>query len=262
MAPLAGVARVEAVGRHGESVLPLFRDASLGPLVRLGLAGETTETVELPHTTPGADRAIWLEVRCVPWRDAEGQVAGAAAFFTDVSDPQRRALLLHAMEAIGQSLTSSLDLNEVLDTIVGKALEVMGAESAMVVLGDTASSEFRVMRAAGRLSQQYAGGGAIPIGGGPISVAVREGRTVATRNLLTDPRLWLEPARRADIEREGFKAAAAAPLAAKDRIPRAPGGHHWTERTFGSERIAPLEFLAKQAAIGFRNASLYEAEHT
>jgi len=171
----------------------LFRDASLGPLVRRALAGETPETVELPHTTPGADRPIWLEARCVPWRDAEGQVAGAAAFFTDVSDPQRRALLLHAMEAIGQSLTSSLDLNEVLDTIVGKALEVMGAESAMVVLGDTASTEFRVMRAAGRLSQQYAGGGTIPIGGGPISVAVREGRTVATRNLLTDPRLWLEP---------------------------------------------------------------------
>ena len=79
---------------------------------------------------------MWLEARCVPWRDAEGGVAGVAAFFVDVSDPQRRALLLHAMEAIGQSLTSSLDLNEVLDTIVGKALEVMGAKSAMVVLGD------------------------------------------------------------------------------------------------------------------------------
>jgi len=261
MEHLTGVTRIDAVGRHAESVLPLFRDASLGPLVRRALAGETPETVELPHTTPGADRPIWLEARCVPWRDAEGQVAGAAAFFTDVSDPQRRALLLHAMEAIGQSLTSSLDLNEVLDTIVGKALEVMGAESAMVVLGDTAASEFRVMRAAGRLSQQYAAVGAIPIGGGPISVAVREGRTVATRNVLTDSKLWLAPARRADIEREGFKAAAAAPLAVKDRILGALVVHYWTERTFGSEETAALEFLAKQAAIAIRNASLYEAEH-
>ena len=56
----------------------------------------------------------------MPWRDGEGVVTGVAAFFIDVSDPQRRALLLHAMEAIGQSLTSSLDLNEVLDTIVGQ----------------------------------------------------------------------------------------------------------------------------------------------
>src|SRR5438128_1113987 len=117
------------------------------------------------------------------------------------------------------------------------------------------------MRAAGRLSQHDAVVGAIPIGGGPISVAVREGRTVATRNVRTDPKLWLAPARRADIEREGFKAEAAAPLAAKDRILGALVVHYWTEHTFGSEEIAALEFLAKQAAIAIRNASLYEAEH-
>src|SRR4030095_16235440 len=37
--------------------------------------------------------------------------------------------------------------------------------------------------------------------------------------------------------------------------------HYWTERSFGSEEIAALEFLAKQAAIAIRNASLYEAAH-
>ena len=63
-----------------------------------------------------------MKARCAPWRDGEGAVTGAVAFFSDVSDHQRHALLLLAMEAIGQSLTSSLDLNEVLDTIVNKAL--------------------------------------------------------------------------------------------------------------------------------------------
>jgi PAS domain S-box-containing protein len=261
MEHLTGVRRADAVGRNAEAVLPLFRDPSLAPLVQRALAGETPAAVELPHTAPGEERVLWLEARCVPWRDGDGAVAGVAAFFVDVSDPQRRALLLHAMEAIGQSFTSSLDLNEVLDTIVGKALEVMGAESAMVVLGDTGATEYRVMRAAGRLSGEYAVIGSIPVGGGPISVAVREARTVATRNILTDSKLWLAPARRADIEREGFKATAAAPLAAKDRILGALVVHYWSERTFGSEEIAALEFLAKQAAIAIRNASLYEAEH-
>ena len=261
MEHLTGVLQADAVGRNVETVLPLFRDPLLAPLARRALLGETPETVELPHVSPGDDRTLWIEARCVPWRDEEGRVVGVAAFFNDVSDPQRRALLLHAMEAIGQSLTSSLDLNEVLDTIVGKALEVMGAESAMVVLGDAGAAEYRVMRAAGRLSAEYAAIGTIPVGGGPISVAVREGRTVATRNILTDSKLWLAPARRSDIEREGFKATAAAPLAAKDRILGALVVHYWTERTFGSEEIAALEFLAKQAAIAIRNASLYEAEH-
>src|SRR6266516_2180247 len=96
------------------------------------------------------------------------------------------------------------------------------------------STEFRVMRAAGRLSTQYAHVGTIPVGGGPISVAVRDGRTVSTRNILTDTRLWLAPTRRSDIEREGFKATAAAPLAVKDRILGALVVHYWTERTFGN----------------------------
>ncbi len=261
MERLTGVRSADAIGRSAAAMLPLFRDTTLVPLIRRALAGETPEAVELPHTAAGDDRVVWLKARCVPWRDGEGGAACAAAFFSDVSDQQRHALLLLAMEAIGQSLTSSLDLNEVLDTIVNKALEVMGAESAMVVLGDATAPEFRVMRAAGRLSALYARVGTIPIGGGPISVAVREGRTVATRNVLTDTRFWLAPTRRVDIEREGFKATAAAPLAVKDRILGALVVHYWTERTFGSEETAALEFLAKQAAIAIRNASLYEAEH-
>jgi PAS domain S-box-containing protein len=261
MERLTGVRSADAVGRSAAAMLPLFRDTTLVPLIRRALAGETPDAVELPHTVAGEDRVVWLKARCVPWREGDSGVAGAVAFFSDVSDQQRHALLLLAMEAIGQSLTSSRDLNEVLDTIVDKALEVMGAESAMVVLGDAASPEFRVMRAAGRLSTQYARGGPIPIGGGPISVAVRDGRTTSTRNILTDTRLWLAPTRRSEIEREGFKATAAAPLAVKDRILGALVVHYWTERTFGSDETAALEFLAKQAAIAIRNASLHEAEH-
>jgi PAS domain S-box-containing protein len=261
MERLTGVPPAEAIGRSAAAILPLFRDTTLVPLIHRALAGGTPDAVELPHSAARDDRVLWLKARCTPWRDGEGAVTGAIAFFTDVSDQQRHALLLLAMEAIGQSLTSSLDLNEVLDTIVNKALEVMGAESAMVVLGDANAPEFRVMRAAGRLSTQYANIGTIPIGGGPISVAVRDGRTVTTRNILTDTRLWLAPARRTDIEREGFKASAAAPLAVKDRILGALVVHYWTERTFGSDETAALEFLAKQAGIAIRNASLYEAEH-
>src|SRR5262249_7958062 len=183
-----GVRSADAMGRGAAAMLPLFRDTTLVPLIRRALAGESPDAIELPHTTAGDDRVLWLRARCVPWRDDEGDVTGAVALFNDVSDQQRHALLLLAMEAIGQSLTSSLDLNEVLDTIVNKALEVMGAESAMVVLGDGTTPEFRVMRCAGRLTAQYTRMGSIPVGGGPVSVSVREGRTVTTRNILTDTR--------------------------------------------------------------------------
>src|SRR2546421_507033 len=120
-------------------------------------------------------------------------------------------MFVRALESIGQSLTSSLDLNETLDTIVDRALEVMAADAALVVSWDGVASEFSVLRAAGRLSGEYAGAGSIPVGGGPMSRAILNGVAVTTPDILHDPETWLVPARRAQIEREGFRAVGAAP---------------------------------------------------
>src|SRR3989449_10963998 len=59
MEHLTGVTRADAVGRRADTVLPLFGDASLASLVSRAAAGETPETIELPHTTPGDDRSRW-----------------------------------------------------------------------------------------------------------------------------------------------------------------------------------------------------------
>src|SRR5207247_2687401 len=166
---------------------------------------------------PSIGRQGWMRERYVPWRDAAGAIAGVVGFLVDVTDRRRSLLFRKAIQAIGQSVTSSLDLDQVLDTIVGKALEVMGAEAAMAVSWDGSEAEFRVMRATGRLSHEYATG-AIPVGGGPLSRAAREARTVTTRNILTDPSVQLSPERRARVEREGYTAVAAAPLASKGRV--------------------------------------------
>src|SRR2546425_10853380 len=140
---------------------------------------------------------------------------------------------------------TSLDLDQVLDTIVGKALEVMGAEAALVVSWDGMAPEFRVMRATGRLSHEYATRGVIPVGSGPMSRAVLEARPVTTRNVLADPDVRLSPERLAQVEREGYKAAAAAPLASKGRVHGALAVHYWTERIFDDDEVAALKLLAR-----------------
>src|SRR5207244_4368573 len=88
----------------------------------------------------------WMLARCVPWRNEAGAVAGVVGFFVDVTDRRRSMLFQRAIQAIGQSLTSSLDLDQVLDTIVGKALEVMGAEAAMAVSWDGAAAATRASK--------------------------------------------------------------------------------------------------------------------
>jgi len=161
------------------------------------------------------------------------------------------------METIGRSLTSSLELHDVLDTITHRTLEVMTGDAVLVVSWDGQASELRVMRTAGRLSQEYAAAGTIPVGGGPVARSILESRVVTTPNMLTDPAFWLSPERRAQVEREGYKSVAAAPLASKGRVHGALVVHYWSERTFMDEERNALALLAEHAALAIDHAQLY-----
>ena len=126
---------------------------------------------------------LWIEPRWAP----RGDEAGAVLILRDVTEARKHALFVRALETVGRSLTSSLDIDQVLDTIVDKTREVMGADAVMVAAWDGRASRLTILRAAGRLTGEYAPGG-IPLAGGPVSVAAREGRPVSTSDVLADPR--------------------------------------------------------------------------
>jgi PAS domain S-box-containing protein len=256
MEQLSGVSRAEALGRPAASALAFLREADPASLLARAHGGETV-TVETRCVVPGGADQTWLEARYRPWQNPAGGPAGIIGIHRDVSEQRRRATFVRAVEAVGQSLASSLQLNEVLDTIVDKALEVMGAESALVVSWDGCSPRLTVLRAAGRLSRQYATAGFIPVGGGPLSRALLQADPVFTPNILTDPETTLNPERRAQIEREGFKAVAAAPLRSQGRVHGALVVHYWGERAFADEEIGALRWLAEQAALAIDNAHVY-----
>ena len=257
MERLTGLERAAAQGQPAAPLLAFLTDIPILDHLERALGGEESSPGEIHYEIPGTGRAGWLQARYAPWRDGRGRVAGVIGFHVDVTERRRRATFVRAIEAIGQSVTSSLDLNEVLDTIVGRAVEVMNAEAALVVSWDGRAPAFTVMRAAGRLSAEYATQGEIPVGGGPISRAVLQGRPVCTSNILTDVDTWLSPERREQIVREGFRAVAAAPLRSKGRVHGALVVHYWTERTFSDEDLAALRLVAEQAALAIDNARVY-----
>ncbi|HSE93746.1 MAG TPA: GAF domain-containing protein, partial [Methylomirabilota bacterium] len=250
MERLTRLPRAEACGHRLGGLTDALDRIGLVERLETALAGEVRYGATLPGGTP-------VEARCQPLHDETGQTVGAAAFLFDVTERRRREVFVRAMRAIGRSLTSSLDLNEALDTIVSRTLEVMAADSALVLSWDGVADELRVLRAAGRLSEHHARSGAVPVSGGPVSRAVREGKAVTTPNILSDSRLWLTPERQAQIEREGFKAVAAAPLASKGRVHGALVVHYWAEREVSAEELTALTLLAEQAAIAIDNARLY-----
>ncbi|HEU4367151.1 MAG TPA: GAF domain-containing protein [Methylomirabilota bacterium] len=256
MERLTGVGRAEALGRPAEDLLAVLCDAGLRPLLLRARAGEAA-AIDAECALPGGRGQAWIEARYRPWLDGAGRVAGVVGIHRDVSERRRRATFVRAVGAVGHSLASTLDLNEVLDTIADKALEVMGAESALVVSWDGVAPEFTVLRAAGRLSREYTAAGVIPVGGGPISRTILHAAAVCTPNILTDAETWLVAERRSQIEREGFKAVAAAPLRSKGRVHGALVVHYWTERAFAEEEIGALRWLAEQAALAIDNARVY-----
>jgi PAS domain S-box-containing protein len=256
MERLTGVSASAVLGRPATDALRFLREARIDDLLAAARRGESV-VAEARCEMPGRAASTWLEARYRPWRDSHGGLAGVIGLHRDVSDRRRRATFARAVEAVGQSLTSSLDLNEVLDTIAEKALEVMGAESALVVSWDRRDPRFTVLRATGRLSAEYAAPGFIPVGGGPISRAILQGVPTCTPCILADPATSLSPERRALVEREGFKAVAAAPLRSKGGVHGALVVHYWTERAFADEEIGALRWLAEQAALGIDNARVY-----
>ncbi len=257
MERLTGHARVAALGRKAEEMLPFLADTRVAGCLRRALDGEQARTEDIPFEIAAQPQRAWVEARCAPWRRLDGEPGGVAVFIAEVGERRRQAAFVRALEAIGHSLTSSLDLNEVLDAIVKGAIDVLSAESALVVSGDGEAPHFEVMRGAGRLSAQYVSGTSIPFDGGPISHAVLDAHPFTTPNMLTDSRVWLTQKRRRQVEIEGFKAVAAAPLVAKGRVLGALVVHYWTERTFSDEETIALSRLAEQAAIAIENARLY-----
>src|SRR5947207_5037339 len=252
-APMERLTRSEragALGRPIEDVLAALPPALWNRPIVLALAGERGRGPAAAVDLSAA--AIWLEPQWAPRADAPG----ALLVLRDVTEERKRTAFVRALETVGRTLTSSLELDQVLDTIVATAREVMGADAAMVASWDGRAETLNVLRAAGRLTGEYAPGG-IPLAGGPVSVAVIEARPVATPDILADPRWQLDTVRRRHIAREGFKAVAAAPLLVKGVVRGALAVHSWMERTFTDDEMAVLTLLAERGALALENARLY-----
>lgn len=255
MEALMGCPRTDALGAAVDDVLIALPSAAWRLPIAEAIAGRGGRGPAVGFDQDGRARQ-WLEPR---WA-ARADEPGAVLTLRDVTEQHKRALFVRALETVGRSLTSSLDLDRVLDTIVGTTTEMMGADAAMVVSWDQQEDKLILLRAAGRITNDYAPGG-FAIGGGPIGVAVREARAVTTADVLADPRWHLADARRERIAREGFRAVAAAPLIVKGDVQGALVVLQWTARTVSDEEMAVLGLLAEQAALALENARLYADAH-
>src|SRR5215510_2022700 len=172
------------------------------------------------------------EARLATWRTADDEIGGVMVSIPPAAARRREDRFLRAVEAIGHSLASSSDVTSVLDTVAATAMEVMAAESALVVGWDGEGSVFDVVSVVGRLSTSYAPGGRIPMARGPLGSATIEGRTIVTQDILNDPDVALSLERAERVAREGFRAVVASPVVAKGVVHGALAAYYWSARSF------------------------------
>jgi signal transduction histidine kinase len=162
---------------------------------------------------------------------------------------------LQALGEVSQAVSSTLDLQKVLATIVAHAAELSGTESGAIYEFDEESEEFQ-LRATHRMSEELIK--SIQEAGGKMGETAL-GRAGVNREAVQIPDILEEPTYPTSetMQQEGFRALLAVPLLREDRLigglvvrRRAPG-------QFQKETVDLLQTFATQSALAIQNARLF-----
>ncbi len=169
---------------------------------------------------------------------------------------ERQRARAEALAAVGQAISASLDLDEILVLLVDRTAAVTGADAAAVLQRDPATGIVQ-FRAAHGLSTSFWKSLKIPPGVGIVGAALATGRPQWTPDIQTDPRFALPEEIRALNAAEGVRGILSIPVRGTDAaygvLNLYRRGHH----AFDEEEITFAARIAEQAAVAIQNARLY-----
>ena len=238
-----------AGGWRGLLGVPLLRDGNpVGVIcVMRGQPGRFSETqTELLKTF--ADQAVIAIENVRLFKELEARTR----------DLTRSVGELRALGEVSQAVSSTLDLETVLETIVSRAVELSGSHGGIVYEFDEATQTFRA-RAMHHITPDYLEvlrAAPLRLGEGAIGRAgvIREPVQVAD---IEDERQLVAPQVRALLVQQGMRSLLALPLVREDRL---LGGLVIIRRergAFSAEVVATLQTFAAQSVLAIHNAGLF-----
>ena len=162
---------------------------------------------------------------------------------------------LEGLNDVGQAVSSSLDLQEVLSMIVRHAVELSRTEGGSIFEFDDESQEFRVRTAYGTSEELLSALRAVHVGLHDTFVgrASQSGTPMAVDDIAAAPRdVHLDC-----LLRDGWKSMLAVPLTRDDRILGALVVRRRTTGDFPTQITELLETFASQSALAIHNARLF-----
>ncbi len=182
---------------------------------------------------------------------AASAIMNARIFEKTVS---REKEYLNVFEAVTKAVSSTLNVNEILDMIVKKIPEVMNLKAATIRLLDDTGKKLNLVAAYG-LSKKYLNRG--PVDTEENIIEALNEKPVAIYDVTTDKRLMY----RKEAEEEGIKSMLTLPVIAKGKVIGILRLLTGWPRNFTNEEIAFAASLAEQCGTAIENARMYERQY-
>jgi signal transduction histidine kinase/ActR/RegA family two-component response regulator len=166
---------------------------------------------------------------------------------------------LEGLHDAGQALVRSLDPQEIVQTIATKAVEVLGADGAILFRLESTTQTVRAVSRAGIISQELVTGLELPVGQGASGLAVARRGPAWTPNLQTDYSIPFPDQVRARMRQDELKAIIAIPLLIQSgQIFGALAVFFRSEREFTDADIELLSAFGAQASVAIENARSFD----
>jgi len=160
---------------------------------------------------------------------------------------------IRSLYEVSKLLTSTLDLQKVLNLVARSATEVVGAKGCSIRLLDSRQRKLEI-KSFYNLSQPYLDKGPVLLAKTAIDRAALRGKVVQMADMLHDPRV-LYPR---EAEREGIRSGISVGLISKHGAVGTLHLYSSEPRTFDEGEVQLIRSLANQAAVAIENAQLYQ----
>jgi signal transduction histidine kinase len=165
---------------------------------------------------------------------------------------------LKALGEVGQAVSSTLDLQQVLSTIVGHAVQLSGADGGAIYEYDEATQEFQ-LRGSHQIEKELVEAlhsSPIQLGSGAVGQAATTRAPVEVSDIL-DERQYVSTRFRPLLRQLGYRSLLAVPLLREDRIMGGLSIYRRMTGSFSTEVVNLLQTFATQSVLAIQNARLF-----
>jgi GAF domain-containing protein/ligand-binding sensor protein len=169
---------------------------------------------------------------------------------------QNKVRELATVFEVGKSITSTLELEKVIDEISSSMLQVMNADASSIMLLDEKHQELEVIHTFGL--GKFHQGDHIKVGEGIAGIAAKTGRPMVLHDEEGQSSTYKFPD---NVRQDGLKTILSVPLKIRDKVIGLINIYKKSLFHFAPTEINLVTTLANQAAVAIENARLYKEQY-